>query len=163
MSKKLPAPLQKVLNEHKQKWLVNSDELAKRLSNATAQYTKALPPLGNDKDFSQIVLFAPTFTKVLEQLHQSKWADYTIDYKRTIATNGSYKVFLNKPLSLQDKELELLEKEVKTHYQRELDKIKELFIDDLLSEYEQQRAVEKADKEADNQQKLKDSILNLLD
>jgi hypothetical protein len=163
MSKKLPAQLQKVLEQHKQRWLIDNDELAKRLSNATAQYTKALPPLGNDKDFSQIVLFAPTFTKVLEQLHQSKWADYTIDYKRTIAANGSYKVFLNKPLSLQDKELARIEREVKTQYQNELDEIKESFIDDLLSEYEQQRAVEKADKEADNEQQLKQSLLSLLD
>ena len=66
-------------------------------------------------------------------------------------------------MAVQDNDLEIIEKEIKTQYQNELDEIKESFVNNLLNEYEQQQADKEADKKADNEQKLKQSLLSLLD
>lgn len=66
MSKKLPTQLQKVLNEHKQKWLIDNDELAKRLTNATSLYTKGLPKLGNTKSHALIIMHYKNLNELIE-------------------------------------------------------------------------------------------------
>lgn len=164
MSKKLPAQLQKVLNEHKQKWLIDNDELAKRLTNATSLYTKGLPKLGNTKSHALIIMHYKNLNELIEGVTGS-YNGYEVSIKHTtpIVGGNGYKVGFIKPLAVQDNDLEIIEKEVKTQYQNELDEIKESFVNNLLNEYEQQQSSVKQAKEADNQQKLKDSILNLLD
>lgn len=164
MSKKLPAPLQKVLEQHKQKWLIDNDELAKRLSNATSQYIKGLPKLGNTKSHALIIIHYKNLNELIEGVTGS-YNGYEVSIKHTtpIVGGNGYKVGFIKPLAVQDNDLEIIEKEVKTQYQNELDEIKESFVNNLLNEYEQQQSSVKQAKEADNQQKLKDSILNLLD
>lgn len=164
MSKKLPAPLQKVLEQHKQKWLINNDELAKRLTNATHQYAKGLPKLGNTKSHALIIMHYKNLNELIEGVTGS-YNGYEVSIKHTtpIVGGNGYKVGFIKPLAVQDNDLEIIEKEIKTQYQNELDEIKESFVNNLLNEYEQQQADKEADKKADNEQKLKQSLLSLLD
>ena len=162
-NKKLPAGLQKLLNEQKQAWTVDENELAKRINNAKVNYLKQLPTIGNDTDFAQIVLYEQSFQRILEQLHQSKWADYTIDYNRSSSMSSNYKVFLNKPQKQQDADLERIEKQVKQKYLSELDAVKQEYIENLLFEHSQQEAEAQMEKEKEQQAKLRQQLLSMLD
>jgi len=162
MSKKLPTQLQKLLEEHKQAWAVNDEELDKRINNARVNYLKQLPTIGNDTDFAQIVLYEQSFQRILKRLHQPKWADYTIDYNRSSAMNSNYKVFLNKPQEQQDADLDRISNDVKQKYLSELEAIKKEYVENLLFEHEQKQVEARAAQEEEQQTKLREQLLSLI-
>ncbi len=162
MSKKLPAGLQKLLEEHKQAWQVDEQELTKRQASAKILYEKRYPVIGDTENNCQILLFKNTFYDFLQEIHQSQWNEYEIDLSRSSATNG-FKVFFIKPPEQQEKDLERISNEVEQKYLAELEAVKQEYIENLLNDYNEQQAEAKAAKEQEQQTKLREQLLSLID
>lgn len=160
-SKKLPAQLQKLLDQHKTAWQINETELAKRYAAARINYTR-YPVIGNTEDYSQIVIYKNTFYEFLQEIKLEKWTEYEIDLSRSSAAHGAFKAFLIKPQSQQDTDIERIEKEVLSQYKQELLAVKNEYVENLLFEQEQQKLAEIESKHKEQQQKLKDSLLDML-
>lgn len=158
---KLPAPLQKRLNDHKIKWAIDSDELTKRCAMANLTYTQALPPLGDNATHAIVLLSFNTITDVIKA-SRTKYADYSLKEEYIRVRGGVYRVAFEKPLSQQDEEIEQIEKQVKQSYQAELDIIKQQYIDNLTSGLLAEKAAAEADKAAAEEQQLKKALLDLI-
>ncbi|MEQ5875235.1 hypothetical protein J3455_11875 [Pseudoalteromonas sp. NFXS39] len=162
MSKKLPTGLQKLLDQHKQAWQPNQQELDKRQASAKILYEKRYPTIGDTENNCQIVVFKSTFYDFLQEIHQSKWNEYEIDLSRSSATNG-FKVFFIKSPQHQKQDLERISNEVKSRYKQELEAVKNEYIQNLLNDYNEQQAEAKAAKEQEQQTKLREQLLSLID
>lgn len=163
MSKKLPQVLQKLLEEHKQAWAVDEQELAKRIESAKINYEKRYPTIGDTENNAQILISRVTWMEFLEELHQVKWNDYTIDHSRSQGRSGLYRAFMIKPQALQEQDLKRITQTVTEAYMQSLDAVKQEYIENLLHEYEEQQAEARAAKEKEKQAKLREQLLSMID
>ena len=161
MSKKLPAALQKLLDEHKQAWAVDEQELSKRIASAKVNYNR-WPIAGDIENYAQISVFKNTFYEFLQEIKNPNWIDFDIDYSRSNATNG-FKVFFIKPEALQEQDIERITTKVEQQYLSELEQVKQEYIENLLFEYNEQQALAKADKDKEQQTSLRKQLLSMID
>ncbi|MCO7251664.1 hypothetical protein [Pseudoalteromonas sp. Ps84H-4] len=162
-NKKLPASLQKVLDTHKTAWQVDENELAKRINNARISYLKSYPTLGDKDSNALVILPFRNFSDVVKAL-TTELKECDIDYQRTtVVAGGTYRIAYTKPLSVQDADLERIEKQVKQKYQSELEAIKQEYVENLLFEHEQKQIEAKQVQEKEHRAKLKETLLSLLD
>lgn len=161
-NKKLPTSLQKVLDSHKQAWAVDDEELAKRINNAKTLYFKASPHLNDRDNYSNIVIFRKTFVELLQALKSEEFNELSINYSRSTATGG-YKVSFIKGEVTQQKDLKRITQAVTEAYMQSLDAVKQEYIENLLHEYEEQQAIAKATQEKEQQAKLRQQLLSMLD
>ncbi|MGJ8486269.1 hypothetical protein ACSFVZ_19845 [Pseudoalteromonas sp. SYSU M81236] len=163
MSKKLPSALQKLLEEHKQAWQVDEQELAKRINNAHISYLKSYPNLGDKDSNALVILPFRNFSDAVKAL-TTELKDCDIDYQRTtVVSGGTYRIAYTKPLSVQSADLERIEKQVKQKYESELDAVKQEYVENLLFEHEQKQVAAKQVQEKQQAAKLKETLLSLLD
>ncbi len=162
MTKKLSPPLKKLLDEHKQAWQVDQDELARRTQNAHTRYLKGYPNLGDKTSNALVILPFRSFGEAIKAL-TTELKDFDIDYQRTtVVAGGSYRIAYTKSLQQQDQELEDLEKQIASEYKAELMAIKESYIDNLLNEQEQQAKIDAEKNLHLNQKKLKEALLEIV-
>ncbi|BDF96488.1 hypothetical protein [Pseudoalteromonas sp. KAN5] len=160
-NKKLPAALQKLLDQHKQAWQIDETELAKRYAAARINYSR-YPIIGDTENYSQIIIYKNTFYEFLKEIKLPKWAEYEIDLSRSTATHGAFKAFLIKPQNIQETDIERIDKEVLAQYKTELEAVKQEYVENLLFEKEQQKLADIETQHKLEQQKLKDSLLDML-
>ena len=158
---KLPAPLQKRLNEHKEKWTIDNDELARRCAMANLTYSQALPALGDNTSHAIVLLSFNTIVSALEAA-RTKYADYSLKDEYIRVRSGVYRVAFEKPLDIQDSEIELIEKKIKAQYQSELDAIKQQYVDSLTKEMLSEKQEQETIKAAEEEQQLKKALLDLI-
>ena len=161
-NKKLPTSLQKVLDSHKQAWAVDDEELAKRINNAKTLYFKASPRLNDRDNYSNVVIFRKTFVELLQTLKSEEFNELSINYSRSTATGG-YKVSFIKGEVTQQKDLERITERVTEAYMQSLEAVKQEYISNLLDEYSDQQAEARAAKEKEQQAKLRQQLLSMLD
>ena len=158
---KLPAALQKRLNQHKTKWAIDSDELTKRCAMANLTYTQALPPLGDNATHAIVLLSFNTIVSALEAA-RTTYKDYSLREEYIRVRGGVYRIAFEKPLSQQDEEIEQIEKQIKAQYQSELDAIKQQYIDNLTSELLAEKQAAESMKSAEEEEQLKKALLDLI-
>lgn len=148
------------LNARKSEFEYNAETLNQKLAYATMTYHQGLPALGaGTTTHSREFLVFKDIVIMLNEL-RTNYKRYEIDNTHTRARDNTFKVCLIKPESQQDRELELIEADIKRAYKQSLTETKEIVINEILEEVaaekfaaEEQKRLDKLDREEDSLRK----------
>ena len=159
----IPKSAKAKLDSRKNEFEFNQDTLNQKLAFAAQTYYQGLPALGAGttthareflvfKDLSDLLVAVKTDYKL-----------YDVDPQYTRVRDAIFRACLIKPESLQHKELEKIENDIKREYKSSLAKVKEQVISEIMleveqekQELEQQKLATKAEKEKND---LKQALL----
>ena len=148
------------LTARKSEYEYSTETLNAKLAFAAQTYYQGLPSLGAHTT-THAKLFL-VFRDLLEMLEAVKndYPKHEINQTYTRSKDGTWRVCLDKPSSMQDKELEIIEADIKRNYKQSLTQIKDTVINEILegvaaekfAEMEQKR-LSKLDKEEEELRK----------
>lgn len=136
------------LDARKSEYEYNSETLNQKIAHATMTYHQGLPQLGSNTT-THAKLFL-VFRDLLEMLEAVKndYPKYEINQTYTRSKDGTWRVCLDKPESTQDRELEVIEADIKRDYKKSLTQIKEQVINEVIKEVEHEKALAEKEKQA---------------
>lgn len=156
----IPKAAKAKLQARKNEFEFNQETLNQKLAFAAQTYYLGLPALGagTTSHAREFLVF-----KDLSDLLVTIKADYKLydtDPQYTRNRDGIFRVCLIKPESLQHKDLELIEADIKRNYKNSLAETKELIIEEILAEVaadkaalEEQKRIDKAKKDEETLRK----------
>lgn len=142
------------LDTRKSEYEYNAETLNQKLAFAAQTYYQGLPAIGSHTTTHAKVFLI--FRDLLEMLNiiKNDYPKHEINQTYTRSKDGTFRVCLDKPESTQDRELEIIEADIKRDYKQSLIQIKELIIEEVLEEVaaekfaqEEQKRLDKAEKE----------------
>jgi len=124
--------LEQLLEEKKADFIINPDELNRRVETRMVSYNNLLPVVNDD---SVLHLRERRYYRTLQSLLIDSASrlngNYFLDSTNSKMANGNFTVTYLKDEATQKKDAITLKKEVKSAYQDELDKAKQAFISEL--------------------------------
>jgi hypothetical protein len=131
--------LEQLIEEKKNEFVVDKEELNKRIENRLVHYNMIMPPPNtNEALYLKVRRYYQTLQQCLIDSSQRLNSGYTLDSTNSKVSKTGITVVYNKSEEHQKKDAALIRKEERALYQSELDKDKEQFILDLT----QQQAAE---------------------
>lgn len=155
--------LSKLLERHKSDFLIDNEELGRRISNSLIGYNNMLPEV-NDEDVLCLRV-RKQYVSLQNMLIDSTAklsGDYNLDSTNSRILNGMFIVVYMKKELLQKKDLVKMKKEIKAEYQLELDTEKALFVEGLITQQTKQAQELAAQKARDSVKVLQAELTKLL-
>lgn len=137
------------LTARKSEYEYNAEILNQKIAHATMTYHQGLPQLGSHTTTHAKVFLI--FRDLLEMLEAVKndYPKHEINQAYTRSKDGTFRVCLDKPSNIQDKELEIIEANVKRNYKQSLTQIKDTVINEILEEIAAEKFAEMEQKRLD--------------
>lgn len=128
------------LDARKSEFDYDTETLNRKLAFAAQTFYQGLPELGSHTT-THAKLFL-VFRDLLEMLEAVKtdFTKYTLNHTYTRSKDGTFRVCLDKPASTQNKELEIIENDIKRNYKESLKEAKERVIEEIMLEVEHEIA-----------------------
>jgi len=155
--------LEQLIEEKKNDFVIDNDELERRIESRLVSYKNVLPPINDDTILS---LRERKFYRTLQSLLIDSTAklsgEYTLDNTHSKMANGAFTITYIKNPTLQKKDLTAIKKQIKLEYEAELEVQKTHYIQELTQQQALEAQATAAAQAADNTKALQQELSNLL-
>jgi hypothetical protein len=155
--------LEQVIEEKKKDFIVDNDELERRIESRLISYKNVLPPINDDTILSiRERKYYRTLQSLLIDSTAKLSGDYTLDNTHSKIANGVFTITYIKNSTLQKKDLTAIKKQIKLEYEAELEVKKAQYIQKLTQQQAAEAQAAAEQQAADNTKALQQELSNLL-